>query len=117
MSKKLQWGITSGAHDASIAVIQDNNKILFAAHAERSSRKKNDAYLNSTVFDQALEFGKPDNIYWYENTFKKRLRQLWAGQYPYSHPQSHPLIQAGVCVIWRYMFVNCDHGRRHIQYT
>lgn len=107
MSKKLQWGITSGAHDASIAVIQDN-RILFAAHAERSSRKKNDAYLNSTVFDQALEFGKPDNIYWYENTFKKRLRQLWAGQYRTALTKPSPVDQLSVCDLDDQVFVNHD---------
>ncbi len=91
-NKRIQWGITSGAHDASIAVIQGED-ILFAAHAERSSRKKNDAFLNTTVFEQAREFGDPGQIFWYENTWKKRLRQLWAGQYKTALWKATPIEQ------------------------
>ncbi len=38
-------GISSMFHDASVTVVEDG-KILFAAHAERYSKKKNDAFLN-----------------------------------------------------------------------
>ena len=96
-SHTTQWGITAGAHDASIAVIR-NNQILFAAHAERSSRQKNDAFLNSTTVEQALEWGYPDQIYWYENHWKKRLRQISAGQYRTAFTKPTPtrqLIDAG----------------------
>ena len=79
-SNKLIWGVTAGAHDASIAVIK-NGEILFAAHAERSSRRKNDPLLNSTVVAQAMEYGYPQEICWYENHWKKRARQISAGQY------------------------------------
>ena len=97
MKHEIKWGITSGAHDASIAVVQDD-QILFAAHAERSSRKKNDANLNMTVVEQALEWGYPSKIYWYENHWKKRLRQLWAGQYSTAFrkpPPTRQLIDVG----------------------
>ena len=92
-NKSIQWGITAGAHDASIAVIKDSSEIVFAAHAERSSRKKNDAYLNHTVFEQAIEYGTPHQVFWYENTFKKRLRQLWAGQYKTALWKNTPIEQ------------------------
>ena len=92
MKHSTQWGITSGAHDASIAVVR-NNEILFAAHAERSSRKKNDAFLNSTVVEQAMEYGYPDQIYWYENHWKKRLRQISAGQYRTAFTKPQPITQ------------------------
>lgn len=98
MKNSIKWGITAGAHDASIAVIQ-NNQILFAAHAERSSRIKNDAWLNTTMIQQALEFGEPVSIDWYENTWKKRLRQLTAGQYSTAFKKPTPtwqLAQVGV---------------------
>lgn len=88
----LRWGITSGAHDASIAVVQDE-RILFAAHAERSSRKKNDPLLNTTVFEQVMQWGKPQNIIWYENHWKKRLRQLYAGQYSTAFWKPSPIDQ------------------------
>ena len=79
------WGITTGSHDASICVVDQSRtgslEIDFAAHAERSSRVKNDKNLNKTVIEQALEFGEPTEIIHYENDLLKRTRQLWAGQY------------------------------------
>ena len=79
-SNKIQWGVTAGAHDASVAVVQ-GDQILYAAHAERSSRIKNDPNLNQTIIQQALEYGYPAQINWYENHWKKRVRQISAGQY------------------------------------
>jgi len=76
----IRWGITANAHDAALAVF-DNNELKFAAHAERSSGIKNDKYLNQTIVDQALEFGAPRHVHWYETQWLKRLRQLRAGQY------------------------------------
>ena len=67
-------------HDAAVSVIEDG-KILFAAHAERYSKKKNDAMLNQEIISAALEFGKPDVIAWYERPVIKKLRQLIAGQF------------------------------------
>lgn len=74
------WGITALNHDASIAVI-DNSSILFAGHAERYSRIKNDSKLNSKLVTAALEFGKPTEIVWFESSMLKRTRQLYASQY------------------------------------
>ena len=73
-SNKPIWGVTAGAHDASIAVVK-NGEILFAAHAERSSRRKNDPLLNPTVVAQAMEYGYPQEICWYENHWKKLGKQ------------------------------------------
>lgn len=76
----IKWGITAGSHDASLAVFE-NNELKFAAHAERSSRIKNDKSLNQTIVDQALEYGMPTGVHWYETMWLKRMRQLYAGQY------------------------------------
>ena len=59
--KMIRWGITANSHDASMAVF-DNNDLLWAAHAERSSGIKNDKFLNETIVNQALEFGYPDEM-------------------------------------------------------
>ena len=67
-------------HDASVSLIK-GNEILFAAHSERYSKIKNDPLLNSEIIQNALEYGTPDVIAWYENPWKKKARQLWAGQY------------------------------------
>jgi carbamoyltransferase len=73
-------GINCLNHDAAISVI-DNGKIVFAAHAERYSRKKNDMYLNDSIVQEALSFGEPDKIAYYERPWIKKTRQLYAGQY------------------------------------
>jgi carbamoyltransferase len=76
----IRWGITANSHDASLAVF-DNTELLFAAHSERSSGIKNDARLNTTLIEQALAWGEPGEVHWYETQWLKRLRQMRAGQW------------------------------------
>lgn len=76
----ITWGWTGMSHDASLAVFSDNG-LEFAAHSERYSRIKNDKNLHSDLIAEALEFGAPDRIYYYENPLLKKTRQLYAGQY------------------------------------
>lgn len=76
----IMWGWTGMSHDASLAVF-DKDQLVFAAHSERYSRIKNDKNLHHDLLAEALEFGTPDKIYFYENTFLKKTRQLYAGQY------------------------------------
>ena len=73
-------GINCLNHDAAISVIEDG-EILFAAHSERYSRKKNDMLLNNEIFDEALSFGNPDKIAYYERPIVKKTRQLYSGQF------------------------------------
>ena len=73
-------GINCLNHDAAISVVE-NDKILFAGHAERYSRKKNDKYLNDDLVNEALSFGQPDAIAYYEKPWLKKTRQFYAGQY------------------------------------
>ena len=68
------------AHDASLAVF-DKKKLIFAAHSERYSRVKNDKHLNRGILNDALQFGEPEEIYFYEKPGLKKTRQLYAGQY------------------------------------
>ena len=68
------------SHDASLAVF-DEKKLVFAAHSERYSRIKNDKNLNKGILLDALEFGEPNKIYFYEKPWLKKTRQLYAGQY------------------------------------
>jgi carbamoyltransferase len=75
----ISWGISANSHDAALAVFSDE-KLVFASHAERFSGVKNDRDLNKDLVAYAKRFGDPDKVYWYENPFKKTLRQLWAGQ-------------------------------------
>ena len=75
----ITWGISAASHNAALAVF-DNNKLIFASDSERFSRIKNDCDLNQAIVHYALQYGYPDEIYWYEKPFIKSLRQLSAGQ-------------------------------------
>lgn len=86
----IKWGVTAGAHDASLAVFE-NNELKFAAHAERSSGVKNDKHLNQKIVNQALEYGMPSQVHWYETMWLKRVRQLFAGQYKTALTRPSPM--------------------------
>ena len=73
-------GISAGFHDASVSVI-DNGEILFAGHAERYSKIKNDAHINNELVADALQHGNPELIAYYERPWIKKLQQLQSGQY------------------------------------
>ena len=71
-------------HDAAMAIVDYDKKgpgkILWAAHAERYSKIKNDHYLNQQIVDEAKAFGWHKVVY-YEKPLLKKTRQLYAGQY------------------------------------
>lgn len=71
-------GINETTHDASLSLIE-NGEILFAGHAERYSKQKNDWFTNNMLIDEALSFGKPDRIAYYENRWLKKSRILIRG--------------------------------------
>jgi len=71
-------GINETSHDASISLIKDG-EILFAGHAERYSKKKNDWYNNKNIILDALNYGTPDVIAYYEKPWLKRSRIMLRG--------------------------------------
>ena len=73
-------GINCMNHDAAMAVV-DGTDILWAAHAERYSKVKNDFYLNQQIVDEAKTYGPFDKVVYYEKPLLKKTRQLYAGQY------------------------------------
>ena len=75
----ISWGISANSHDAALAVFKDDS-LVFASHAERYSGIKNDRDLDRNLVAHAKQFGFPDQVFWYEQPFKKTLRQLIAGQ-------------------------------------
>lgn len=75
----ITWGVSSESHNAALSVFV-GDKLVFASESERFSGIKNDPYLNDGIIDYALKFGKPELVCWYENPYKKTLRQLLAGQ-------------------------------------
>jgi carbamoyltransferase len=66
-------GVSETSHDAAISLIEDG-EILFAGHAERYSKNKNDWYVNNDLIKDALSYGKPDAIAYYEKPFLKSFR-------------------------------------------
>lgn len=96
-------GINEASHDASVSLI-DNGTILFAGHSERYSKQKNDWYVSQELINNALEYGKPDAIAYYEKPLLKRSRLILKGgagdwkprynidnipRYNFSHHYSH----------------------------
>ena len=69
----LILGINETTHDASVSLIKDG-EILFAGHAERYSKQKNDWYTNRELIKDALSYGYPDQIAYYEKPLLKKLR-------------------------------------------
>ena len=67
-------------HDASMTVV-DGREILWAAHAERYSRVKNDHFLNWKIVNEAMTYGPFDKVVYYEKPWLKKTRQLYAGQW------------------------------------
>lgn len=71
-------GINETSHDASVSLIKDG-QILFSGHAERYSKKKNDWYVNEALIQDALSYGVPDHIAYYEKPLLKASRLLLKG--------------------------------------
>ena len=81
MKSKTYLGISAGFHDAAVSVIQSDGSVLFAGHAERYSKNKNDAHLNDAIIAEAMSYATPDMIAYYERPWVKKLQQLYSGQY------------------------------------
>ena len=91
-------------HDAAMAVVDYSSgigEVLWAAHAERYSKVKNDHYLNKQIVDEARTFGW-DKVVYYEKPLLKKTRQFYATQYSVAFdskemPQHH-LKQFGIVI-------------------
>lgn len=111
-------GISAGFHDAGVSVIRDG-EIVFAGHAERYSKIKHDPHLNEGIMQEALGFGQPDLISYYERPWNKKLRQLYSGQYNEAFDLSN--ITVGKYLTKHLPTFNisgiptrhCDHHRSH----
>ena len=79
-SNEIKWGISALSHDAALAVFK-NNELVFASHSERYSRIKNDKNLHIKLLYDALEYGSPQEIFYYEKPLLKLTRQLYAKQW------------------------------------
>ena len=75
-------GITAQNHDASMALI-NGREIVWAAHSERYSRRKNDTMLDIDMVKEMRSYGDPTKIVWFEKPLSKSIRRLYAGQSPW----------------------------------
>jgi carbamoyltransferase len=71
-------GVNETSHDASVSLIKDG-EILFAGHAERYSKQKNDWYINDSLINDALQYGIPNAIAYYEKPLLKASRLALKG--------------------------------------
>ena len=72
-------GISAGYHDAAATVINTRGEIVYAGHAERYSKLKNDANLSSGLLSELCEY-EIDTIAYYERPWLKQLRRLRSGE-------------------------------------
>lgn len=75
----MYLGINTHNHDASVCLV-DHDEVVFAAHAERYSRRKNDNQINADLMQDMLAYGTPSAVYWYEQPWKRSIRQWIYGQ-------------------------------------
>ena len=73
-------GISAGYHDAAVAVVNSLGDIVYAGHAERYSRQKNDANIHVDMLFEAARDRHIDHIAYYETPWRKQTRQLYSGQ-------------------------------------
>jgi len=81
-------GVNETSHDASVSLIE-NGKIIFAGHAERYSKQKNDWYINNSLVNDALSYGAPNAIAYYEKPLLKASRLFLKGGVGEWKPKFH----------------------------
>ena len=69
----INWGINALNHGASLAVFSGERFLSLAMCKEDE--------FDTSIITQALHYGAPDRIFWYERPWVKKARQVYAGQY------------------------------------
>jgi carbamoyltransferase len=72
-------GISAGFHDAAAALITTRGDIVFAGHAERYSKLKNDAHIHPNLLAEFCDY-TIDTVAYYERPWLKQLRRLRSGE-------------------------------------
>ena len=72
-------GLSAGFHDGAVSLIDNHGNIVFAGHAERYSKQKNDANISPALVTELYGYDISDIAY-YERPFMKQLRQWYSGQ-------------------------------------
>lgn len=69
----IHWGINALNHGSSLTVFKNREYISTTTSIEDE--------LPRTIINNALHLGAPNHIFWYENPWLKKARQVYAGQY------------------------------------
>lgn len=72
-------GVSAGFHDAAATLINTHGDIVFAGHAERYSKIKNDSNISQGLLEEFCNY-YIDTIAWYERPWMKQLRRLRSGE-------------------------------------
>jgi carbamoyltransferase len=72
-------GISGGFHDAAAALITTQGDIVFAGHAERYSKRKNDRDIHPGLLAEFCDY-ELDTVAYYERPWLKQLRRLRSGE-------------------------------------
>ena len=72
-------GISAGYHDAAAAVVNSRGDIVFAGHAERYSKVKNDRNIHPWLLAEFCDY-ELATIAYYERPWLKQLRRLRSGE-------------------------------------
>lgn len=79
MKQPYILGISAGYHDAAVTVVNTAGDIVFAGHAERYSKSKNDANLSDGLLAELCDYDI-DTVAYYERPWMHNLQQLYSGQ-------------------------------------
>jgi len=74
-------GVSAGFHDAAISLIDQQGKIIFAAHSERYSKLKNDAGISPDLLKEISGYDI-SKIAYYERPWAHNLQKIMSGQTP-----------------------------------
>ena len=70
----IAWGISALNHGSSLAVFRDGQ---YLRHSVSDSDRLPSEFIRNGLYHE----GAPDRIFWYENSWLKKARQIRAGQY------------------------------------
>ena len=79
MKLSYTLGLSAGFHDAAATLIRSDGEIVFAAHSERYSKKKNDAMICPELMTEFCDY-EIDTIAYYERPWLKQVRNFVSGQ-------------------------------------
>lgn len=89
---KTFLGISAGFHDAAAAVVSDQGEILFAAHSERYSKRKNDPDIDAMLEIELSQF-QADTVAFYERPWWHNLQQVVSGQWEFGAWTAHGAVK------------------------